>query len=87
MKKNLRILRPAIMLGIGLSLSVIGASLGPGDAGANLAAVALVQTVTPTPTPQAVSHVGSTDGIMLMSIIITIIILLPIVLRRNTWTR
>ncbi len=43
--------------------------------------------ITPTPTPEGISHPGSTDGIMLMGIIIVIIVLLPIVLRRDTWTK
>ncbi len=43
--------------------------------------------ITPTPTPEGISHPGSTDGIMLMGIIIVIIVLLPMVLRRDTWTK
>lgn len=45
------------------------------------------QIPTPTPTGEAISHPGSTDGIMLMGIIIVIIVLLPIIFRRGTWTK
>ena len=43
--------------------------------------------ITPTPTLEGISHPGSTDGIMLMGIIIVIIVLLPIIFRRGTWTK
>jgi hypothetical protein len=85
MKKNLQPLRTAIIFGIGSTLSIIGASIDSLGSRADLAAAALYQT--PTPTPQPVSQVGSTDGIMLMSLVIAIIILLPIVLHKSTWTK
>lgn len=45
------------------------------------------QIPTPTPTGAGISHPGSTDGIMLMGIIIVIIILLPLVFRRAIWSK
>ena len=45
------------------------------------------QQLTPTPTPEAVSHPGSTDGIMVMSIAIVVIILVPILLQRSMWKK
>ncbi len=51
------------------------------------AGLAAPYQITPTPTPEGISHPGSTDGIMLMGVVIVIIILLPIVFHRNTWTK
>jgi len=45
------------------------------------------QAPTPTPIPEAVSRAGSTDGIMLMGVVIVMIVLLPILLRRSIWTK
>ncbi len=50
-------------------------------------AAALYQASTPTPIPEAVSQAGSTDGIMLMGVVIVLIVLLPILFRRSTWTK
>jgi hypothetical protein len=86
MKKYLRILRPAIILGIGLALSLIGASFSPSGSDADGAA-ALYGATTPVPGTHAVSQAGTTDGIMWMSIVIVIIILLPILLRKSTWKK
>jgi len=90
-KKHLRILRPAIFIGIGLAFAFIGASIGSiGSFGssADLGAAAFYQTqlASPTPTITAVSTPGSTDQIMLMGIIITVIVTLPVLFRRGTWT-
>jgi hypothetical protein len=48
---------------------------------------ALVQGSTPTPVVGAVSRAGSTDGIMLLGVVIVIIVLVPILINRNTWTK
>ena len=95
----MRILRPAIIIGIGLAFAFIGASIGSiGSLGSNadpsagsgqsLGAAALyqVQIASPTPTPTPVSIPGSTDQIMVMGIVITIIVTLPVLFSRSTWT-
>lgn len=40
---------------------------------------------TSTPQPADLSEVGSTDGIVIMGILIALIILVPILLRRKSW--
>jgi uncharacterized SAM-binding protein YcdF (DUF218 family) len=46
------------------------------------------QILTPTPTPSTgVSQTGSTDWITLMGIIIVLIVILPVLFRRSTWTK
>ncbi len=52
-----------------------------------LTVVARASIAAPTPTPNGVSHPGSTDGIMLMGVIIVIIVLLPLIFRKSTWTK
>ena len=99
-KKRLRILRPAIFILIGLAFAFMGAAIGSINAfgsgadpsagsGQSLGAAALyqIQLASPTPTVvKAVSIPGSTDQIMLMGIIITVIVTLPVLFRRSTWT-
>lgn len=87
----MRILRPAIYIGIGLAFAFIGASVGSINSlgsSADLGAAALYQAqfASPTPTVVAVSHPGSTDQIMLMGIIIAVIVTLPVLFHRSTWT-
>ena len=90
-KKHLRILRLAIFIGIGLAFALmrghrivqrIRFQHGP-----EAAALYRVQLATPTPTVvKAVSIPGSTDQIMLMGMIITVIVTLPVLFLRSTWT-
>jgi hypothetical protein len=85
----------ALIIGTGIILTLMWSTLNTIVSRAdNLAAavsysgpVGQYQIPTPTPTPEAISHPGSTDGIMLMGIIIVIIVLLPIIFRRSTWTK
>ena len=88
-KDHLKTLRPAIILGIGWALALIGAAVGSTRSRADFGAAAVYQiaSLTPTATPEAVSRVGSTDGIMVMGVIIVLIILIPIAFRRSTWTK
>jgi len=51
------------------------------------AVAALYQAATPTPAAGAVSRAGSTDGIMVMGVVIVVIVLVPILLRRSMWTK
>jgi len=94
MKKLLPILRPVALLGIGLIMAVLSAfvsTASPTRGADNLPAAArFLQTksLTPTPTPTAIaSTVGSTDGIVLMGIVIVLIVIVPILLRRKTWAK
>jgi hypothetical protein len=92
MKKLLPILRPVALLGIGLILAVLSAAVGtisPGMGGNDLLAAArYLQTTSPTPiATEGISRIGSTDGIVLMGIVIVLIVIMPIWLRRKTWAK
>jgi hypothetical protein len=41
------------------------------------------QQITPTPPAEGVSEIGSTDGIMLMGVVISIIVILPLFFHRK----
>ena len=82
-----RTLRPIITIGLGFSLALLSASLTystppamQGEFGAGF----FMQT-TSTPPPQDLSEIGSTDGIVIMGILIALIIIVPILLRRDSW--
>jgi hypothetical protein len=87
-KRILWTLYPVLIIGSGILLALTSAASSPillikPDAGA----AAIYQASTPTPIPEAVSRAGSTDGIMLMGLVIVLIVLLPILFRRSTWTK
>ena len=85
MKRLLHILRPIALLGIGLLFAVTSAVLGqPTISAASLSAGALAPQATPTLVPN--SEVGSTDWITLVSIIVVLIIVIPILVRRRSWS-
>ncbi len=46
-----------------------------------------VSAPTPTPTAQNISHPGSTNGLVIMSFAIVLIIILPILFQKNLWTK
>lgn len=82
-KRLLHVLRPIGLLGVGLLLAVGSAFLSrPLTGVASLSAGAFAAA---TPTPAAVSEVGSTDWITLVSFLIVLIVILPILVRRKTW--
>jgi hypothetical protein len=90
MKNLFPVLRPVALLGIGLVMAVLSAAVGtisPGMSGNNLLAAAeRLQTKSPTPTLTVdASRIGSTDGIVLMGIVIVLIIVMPILFRQKTW--
>jgi hypothetical protein len=55
------------------------------QANEKLGSAAFFFQATPTPEVQDKSEVGSTDGIVLMGVVIVMIIVVPIMLRRKTW--
>jgi hypothetical protein len=86
MKRSLRFL---ITILLGLILALFSAALtystppvAQGDFGT--AALLMVQP-TSSPPPQDLSEIGSTDGIVTMGILIALIVVIPIVLRRDSW--
>jgi len=87
-KIHLRIFTLLFMNSIGITLALLGAGIAPNFGfGSTWAAAAHIQAATPTPTLEVASRAGSTDGIMLMGLVIVVIVLLPILLRRSTWRR
>jgi len=93
-KKRLWILYLILIIGTGIAVMLTSAAptvRAHSDSStrfnSDLQAAALHQAVDPTPTAEPVSKVGSTNGIMLMGVIIVMIILLPILLRKSTWKK
>lgn len=76
-----------IMIGLSIAFALSTTSLTSIDSRVSLKPTTVPPIVIFTPTPVAVSHPGSTDGIMLMGFIIVLIIVLPIIFKRSTWTR
>lgn len=95
-KRTLRTLYPVFMVLTGIILALLSALVAGASVSAlsrpdlrfnsNTAAV-LYQAATPTPAGAAVSRAGSTDGIMIMGVVIVIIVLVPILFRRSMWTK
>jgi len=96
-KRISRTLYPVFMVITGITLALISALVSNASVSAlpkpvpgfnsNFAVAALHQATTPTPVADTVSRAGSTDGIMIMGVVIVIIVLVPILLRRSTWTK
>lgn len=53
------------------------------QANALLDAVPALQQSTPTPLPQNTSEIGSTDGILIMGVVIVLIVTLPLFLHKR----
>ena len=83
-------MRPALVLGICVSLSLLSATLTysfqPAMQGSFTATASSFPSTT-TPQPEDVSEIGSTDGIVAMVGIIVLIVIVPILLRRRHWMR
>lgn len=54
--------------------------------GAELGAAAFYSQVTSTPQVEDASEIGSTDGIVLLGIIIVLLVVVPILLQRKSWS-
>ena len=85
-KKQVQVLLPALIIGIGILLALATASFNS-FSNPGLGAVTATLTPTVTPAAQATSQAGSTDWITLTGVIIVLIIVLPIIFRRQTWTK
>ena len=81
-------LRPIITITLGLILALFSAALTystpPGVEG-DFGAAAFFMQPTSTPPSQGRSEIGSTDGIVTMGILIALIVIIPILLRRESW--
>jgi hypothetical protein len=89
-----KLVRAIITIGLGLVLALFSAALTYSSSGSpavqgTVSATAVLLQATPTPTttpqPEDLSEIGSTDGIIAMGIIISMIIIIPILLRRKSW--
>jgi len=88
MKELPRTSRPAALIGIVLMLALLGAVASPGEnSSPGYGGAARVLQTTLTPPAQEVSEIGSTDGIVLMGILIVLIIVIPVILQRKTSPR
>jgi hypothetical protein len=84
-----KLMRPIITVGLGSLLALFSAAINystpPAMENAFGAAAFLVLQPTSTPKPKDLSEIGSTDGIVVMGILIALIIVIPILLRRKSW--
>jgi len=87
MKTGSQTIRIALwgMLGIAILLSSL-ALTRPLPLVQEATATPTVSTTTIIATAEARPDVGSTDGIMLMAVVIVLIVIIPILLRRKAWS-
>lgn len=82
-------MRPMITLGLGMLLALFSAALTyaipPVAEGDFSAGAFFALQPTSTPAPQDLSEIGSTDGIVTMGFVITLIVIVPILLHRKSW--
>jgi hypothetical protein len=84
------LVRPLITIGAGFVLALFSAALtytAPPAMGGTFgdgAAAFFLQT-TSTPQPKDMSEIGSTDGIVVMGILIALIVIVPILWQRKSW--
>jgi len=96
-KRILWTLYPVFMVLTGIILALIPAFVSGASVSAvsgpdlrfnpNVSTAVLYQAATPTPVAGAISRAGSTDGILIMGVVIVIIVLVPILIRRSLWTK
>ena len=94
-KNHLRLLYLVVILGTGIAIALVGAAASNlstrtetfASFHSNLERAVAPQIASPTPSEQAVSRVGSTDGIMVMGVLITAITLLPMLFTKSTWKK
>ena len=86
-----KLIRPAIILGVSLLIALASAAITYtakiSGAGSSTTASLLLQA---TPTPDAEedrSEIGSTDFIVVMGGVITLIVLIPVLAHRKAWMR
>jgi hypothetical protein len=74
-----------VILGLAISFTSLALSR-PQPATQNVTATPTILTESIVASAEAVEDVGSTDGIMLMAVIIVLIVIIPILLRRQAWS-
>jgi hypothetical protein len=83
---RLRMLRRLLLTSLGILPAIAAAWYAPAS-GPSVTPTPFSLTATPLPTPDTTSVAGTTDGITLMGVIIVLIIILPIIFRRQTWIK
>jgi hypothetical protein len=81
-------MRPIITVGLGLVLALFSAALtysAPPTVQGDSASAEFFLQPTTTPGPEDHSEIGSTDGIIVMGLIIALIVTIPILVRRKSW--
>ncbi|MBT3336871.1 MAG: hypothetical protein HN855_01785 [Anaerolineae bacterium] len=85
MKKITSLPRTILLLIIGVGVALMSAAVKT--------VVTIAQSSVPTPTPSAVAtvvdslEVGSTDGILVLAFIISLVIILPISISWRVWAK
>ncbi len=83
-----KLVRPIITVGLGLVLALFSAALTysvPPIVHGNSASAEFFLQPTRTPGPEDHSEIGSTDGIIVMGLIIALIVVIPILVQRKSW--
>jgi len=93
--KNTRDYRASLVrlittIGLGLVLALFATALtyftpSTQEGAFDVSAAFFSMQPTSTPQPQDLSEIGSTDGIVIMGILIALIIIVPILLRNKSW--
>ncbi|HEY5731919.1 MAG TPA: hypothetical protein VIS72_17870 [Anaerolineales bacterium] len=86
-----RLIRPAMIIVLSLLIAVSSAAVtytarisGPNY---STTAAFFLQTTPTPPDGEDRSVVGSTDGIVVMGAVIALVVLIPILVQRKTWTQ
>jgi hypothetical protein len=83
-----KVMRPTITVGLGLVLALFSAALTysiPLTIQGDSASAEFFLQPTTTPGPEDHSEIGSTDGIIVMGLLIALVIIIPILVRRKSW--
>lgn len=72
----------ALLLGILILLAVV-TNFNPPAVSARDANLMVLQQITPTPQVADTSEIGSTDGILVMGVVIVLIITLPLIFQKR----
>ena len=87
MKTNSKNIRIAFWVMLGFVTAFASLALNrPLPAAQEVTATPTIQTDTIVAAAEAIEDVGSTDGIMLMAVVIVLIVIIPILLRRSAWS-
>lgn len=88
MPRAASLVRPLLIIGVGFVLALFSAALtyyAPPTMDESFGGAAFFLQATSTPQPNGISEIGSTDGIVIMGILIALIIIIPILLRHKSW--